>query len=110
MGRHLFAQARDTMGTAMVLSGLALIANDDGRPERAAGLLGASARIRDEVGGGIPPELIGRWGDPENDAKVALGEEVYGRARAAGYAMDAETAVAYAHEDGANDRTQEGTA
>ena len=106
----MFAQARDSMGTAMVLSGLALIANDDGRPERAAQLLGASARIRDEVGGGIPPELIGRWGDPESDAKVALGEDAYGRARAAGYAMDTETAVAYAQEDGANDRTQEGTA
>ena len=104
----MFAQARDTMSTAMVLAGLALVANDDGRPERAARLVGASARIRDEVGGGIPPELIGRWGDPENDARVALGEDAYGRARAAGYAMDTETAVAYAHEDGATDRTQDG--
>jgi non-specific serine/threonine protein kinase len=105
----MFAQAEDTMSIAMVLMGFALVANDDGLPERAARLIGASARIRDELGGGIPPELIGRWGDPESDAKVALGADAYGRARAAGYAMDTETAVAYAAEDGANDRTQVGT-
>ena len=95
----MFAQASDTMSVAMVLAGSALIANDDGLPERAARLVGASARIRDELGGGIPPELIGRWGDPASDAKNALGEEAYERARAEGYAMDTESAVAYAHED-----------
>ena len=95
----MFAQASDTMSIAMVLTGLALLANDDGFPERAARLVGASARIRDELGGGIPPELIGRWGDPENDARTALGEDAYDRARAEGYAMDTERAVAYAHED-----------
>jgi predicted ATPase/class 3 adenylate cyclase len=92
----MFAQASDTMSVAMVLAGSALIANDDGLPERAARLVGASARIRDELGGGIPPELIGRWGDPASDAKKALGQEAYDRARAEGYAMDTETAVAYA--------------
>jgi predicted ATPase/class 3 adenylate cyclase len=95
----MFAQASDTMSVAMVLAGSALIANDDGLPERAARLVGASARIRDELGGGIPPELIGRWGDPASDAKKALGEEAYERARAEGYAMDTESAVAYAQQD-----------
>jgi predicted ATPase/class 3 adenylate cyclase len=95
----MFVQASDTMSVAMVLTGFALIANDDGLPERAARLLGASARIRDELGGGIPPELIGRWGDPASDAMNALGEEAYERARAEGYAMDTETAVAYAREN-----------
>jgi hypothetical protein len=68
----------------------------DGLPERAARLTGALARIRDGLGGGVPPELIGRWGDPEDDAKRALGADAYDRARAEGYAMDAEAAVAYA--------------
>ena len=92
----MFVQASDTMSLAMVLTALALVANDDGLPERAARLVGASARIRDEHGGGIPPELIGRWGDPEKDARSALGEDAYDRARAEGYAMDTEAAVAYA--------------
>jgi tetratricopeptide (TPR) repeat protein len=93
---EMFAQARDAVSISMVLTGLALVANDDGLPERAARLVGASARVRDEVGGGIPPELIGRWGDPANDATTALGQDAYGRARAEGYAMDIEAAVAYA--------------
>jgi predicted ATPase/class 3 adenylate cyclase len=104
-----FAQARETMGISGVLTGFAAVANDDGLPERAARLIGASARIRDELGGGIPPELIGSLvGDPASDAKVALGDAAYGRARAEGYAMDTETAVAYARDDGANDKTQKG--
>lgn len=39
----------------MVLTGFAIVANDDGFPERAARLLGASARIRDELGGVFLP-------------------------------------------------------
>ena len=96
---EMFTQARDTMSISAVLTGLALVAIDDGLPERAARLVGSSARIRDELGGGIPPELIGRWGDPANDAKRALGDDAYDRARAEGYAMDTETAVAYANEE-----------
>jgi predicted ATPase/class 3 adenylate cyclase len=96
----IFAQARDTMSISMVLTGFALLANDDGLPERAARLVGASARIRDERGGGVPPELFGRWGDPASDAKNALGEDAYERARAEGYAMDTEAATAFAQEDG----------
>ena len=100
-----FAQARETMGISGVLTAFALVANDDGLPERAARLIGASARIRDELGGGIPPELIGTlMGDPVNDAAVALGVDAYGEARAAGYAMDIETAVAYARGEGGNDK------
>jgi predicted ATPase/class 3 adenylate cyclase len=97
----MFAEARETLMISMVLRGLAHVANDDGLHVRAARLTGASARIRDEIGGGIPPELTGRWGDPEEDARRALGEIAYNRARAEGYAMDTDAAVAYAHDDGA---------
>ena len=93
---ELFAQTSDALSISMAFTGFALVATDDGLHERAARLVGASARIRDDVGGGIPPELIGRWGDPENDAKTALGTDAYEVARAAGYAMGLETAVAYA--------------
>jgi predicted ATPase/class 3 adenylate cyclase len=98
---EMFAQARDTLSISMTLTSLALIANDEERHERAARLVGAAARIRDELGGGVPPEFAGRWGDPDKDARRALGEEAYRRARAEGYAMTDEEAVAYALEDGA---------
>jgi predicted ATPase len=96
----MFAQSRDTLSVSMVLTGLALVANDDGLPERAAHLIGASARIRDDLGGGIGAEVMGFWGDPEDDAQRALGELAYHTARAEGYDMDTETAVAYALRNG----------
>jgi predicted ATPase/class 3 adenylate cyclase len=92
-------RAKDAMAISMSLTGLALMANDERHHERAARLLGAAARLHDELGGGIPPELSGRWGDPEQDAHQALGEDAYEKARAEGYAMDTDTAVSYALED-----------
>ena len=93
---EMLSQAKDTISMSGALTGMALVALDDGLPERAARLVGAAARIRDDVGGGIPPELFGRWGDPASDAKQALGEAAYERARAEGYTMDVDSAVAFA--------------
>jgi hypothetical protein len=42
------------------------------------------------------PNSRARWGAPEEDAQRSLGEDTYRRARAEGYAMDSEEAVAYA--------------
>lgn len=101
-GKHLvealrmFGEARDELSMSMAFTGLALVAIDRGLNERAARLVGIAARIHHEVGGG--PPLIGRWGDPERDARMALGEEAYSAARAEGYAMDTEAAEAYAIE------------
>ncbi len=96
---EMFARARDTISISMALTSIALVAGDEGHHERAARLVGASARIRDELGGGIPPELAGRWGDPEKNTRQALGEDAYRRARAEGYAMSTEEAVSYAFSD-----------
>jgi predicted ATPase/class 3 adenylate cyclase len=92
----MLIQAKDTISMSGALTGFALVALDDGLPERAARLVGASARIRDDVGGGIPPELFDRWGDPASDARHALGDAAYERSRAEGYAMNVESAVAFA--------------
>jgi predicted ATPase/class 3 adenylate cyclase len=96
---EIYVQDRDELSISMSLTSLALIANDQGHHERAARLVGAAARMRDELGGGVPPEFVGRWGDPDEDARRALGENAYRRARAEGYAMHSEEAVAYAVED-----------
>ncbi|HUG48276.1 MAG TPA: adenylate/guanylate cyclase domain-containing protein [Candidatus Limnocylindria bacterium] len=93
-----FAEAGDALMISTVINGLALAANDEGLHGRAARLLGAAARMRNEVGGAGP--LIGRWGDPENDARTALGQDAYDTARAEGYTMETETAVAYAKGSG----------
>ncbi|MGH2657486.1 MAG: adenylate/guanylate cyclase domain-containing protein [Actinomycetota bacterium] len=96
---EIHAQDRDQLSISMSLTSFALIANDQGHHERAARLVGAAARMRDELGGGVPPEFVSRWGDPDEDARRALGEDAYRRTRAEGYAMDSEEAVAYAVED-----------
>ncbi|HEX6434409.1 MAG TPA: NB-ARC domain-containing protein, partial [Gemmatimonadales bacterium] len=94
----VFAKARDALSMSMVFNGLALVANEEGSPERAARLIGASARMRSDVGGNAP--LIGRWGDPEADARRVLGADAYDSARGQGYAMDMDAMVAYANQDG----------
>ena len=98
-GLGMLSQAKDTISMSGALNALALVAIDDGLPERAARLVGAAARIRDDVGGGIPPELFDRWGDPAADARRALGDDAYEAARAAGYAMDLDSAVALRQAD-----------
>jgi predicted ATPase/class 3 adenylate cyclase len=97
---EMSGQAKDTLSISMALTSFAILANDERHHARAARLVGAAARIRHEVGGGIPPELGGRWGDPDEDTRRALGDEAYRQARAEGYAMDNEMAVAYALEGG----------
>lgn len=77
---------------------LAFAANFDGRHERTTHLLGASARMREFVGGSTPPIGMGFFGDPEADARAALGDEEYERRWAEGYAMTTDEAVAYALE------------
>ena len=76
---------------------LSFVASRDGDHEQAATLLGAWTRIKDE-GGGVPPTflLAHFFGDPEGDARRALGDEGYERARAEGYSMTPDQARAYA--------------
>jgi predicted ATPase len=78
---------------------LALVENHDGRHWRAAVLLGASARLKEEMGGGPPSFLLPFFGDAEAGAKQALGDQGYERARAEGYAMSLKEAVAFALEE-----------
>jgi hypothetical protein len=97
--REALELARDAGNMVVVgtmIMGLAFVASSAERHERAARLVGAAARIRQDAGGGPLPELLRRLGDPEGDARRALGEEAFERARAEGQAMAMEQAVSYA--------------
>jgi non-specific serine/threonine protein kinase len=96
---EIFVGASDMLSVSMASWTLALIANDEGHHERAARLVGAGTRIREQLGGGVPPELGGRWGDPEADARKALGDEAYERAWTEGYALTTEEAISYLLEE-----------
>ena len=74
----------------------ALVAAREGSFERAARLIGAAARLREGFETRSPIELVGRLGDPESEAKRALGETGFGDERAEGYAMPSEAAIAFA--------------
>ncbi len=76
---------------------LAILAVREGRHRRAARLLGADARGRDDLGGGPPAFYMPD--DPEPDARRALGSQEYEQARAEGYAMSPDDAIAFALEE-----------
>jgi tetratricopeptide (TPR) repeat protein len=83
----------------MALFSLAVLARTEGDHVTMARLLGAWSRIKDE-GGGAPPvfavaQIIG---DPESQAREAMGDEAYERAHAEGYAMTTTQARTFAAE------------
>jgi tetratricopeptide (TPR) repeat protein len=82
--------------TVACLEGLALVAAMQGRPERAARLLGASSALRDEMGTPLPPIARADHDHASNAAHETLGEEAFEAAWAAGRAMSFEEGIAYA--------------
>jgi predicted ATPase/class 3 adenylate cyclase len=99
----MITEAGSVVTNWVILRGLAEIASRRAQHRRAARLIGAVARIRDEVWGGGSPQQIPQmpaWGDAEAEARRALGEDAFEHARAEGYAMSRLEAVAYAGGDG----------
>jgi len=82
-----------------VLLPLAMLASIDGKHDRAARLLGAWARIGQEFGVQFPDIAIDRFGDPELEARVALGEQEFERAHAEAFGSSLEEIVALMTED-----------
>jgi len=101
---HIVADAAELPSPAMpatvalAIGGASLLASHNGDHERAARLLGASSRFTDEGAGDPPPSLVEHFGDPEAAARAALGDEVFARAHAEGYAMTTDQVIAYAME------------
>lgn len=93
----LLAESGSRMFMSAMLLPLAFVGNLDKQHRRAARLIGASDRQREELGGG-PPMLVvfPFFGDLEADVRRALGDEEYERAWAEGYAMSVDHVVAFA--------------
>jgi predicted ATPase/class 3 adenylate cyclase len=91
----ILAEPKSPMMLGMALTSLAVLQKHDGDDVAAARLFGAWSRIKDEGGGAPPPFALSFFGDPEAQARAALGDEAFDRAHAEGYAMSMEQARAY---------------
>jgi predicted ATPase/DNA-binding SARP family transcriptional activator len=76
-----------TASTATWLEGLSAIAVADGRPERAARLLGAADALRQAAGAPLPAHEAADRNDAVAGASAALGEDAFRAAFAAGRAL-----------------------
>jgi predicted ATPase len=94
-----FKELGDIASLTEPLQGLAAVAILMGDTQRGVRLLGANAAIREQLGGGPPPEWL-RLGDPLAEARAALDEATYQGAWEAGQRMTADQVVAEALEVG----------
>src|SRR5207247_3895084 len=92
----LFRAGNNPTGIGIALTDLAFLAVWEGRYEDAIRLAGASASLKERVGG--PPGAIGGLleGDPVAEARAHLPEDVADRAWDEGRSMDVDQAVALA--------------
>ena len=72
----------------------AISAREAGRHDAVAAMLGASSRLRDDHGLSFPEISNALLGDPAESARVALGDEKFDAAFAAGRALDTAEIVA----------------
>ncbi|MBD0354764.1 MAG: tetratricopeptide repeat protein [Rubrobacteraceae bacterium] len=79
--------------TVACLEGLGRVATMQGRPERAARLLGTSAALREEMGTPLSPIIRADHDHASNAAREALGDEAFSAAWAVGYAMPLEESI-----------------
>lgn len=95
---HRLRSVNDALGTAWCLDTMAWIAYDDGRPERAAVLLGAVTRLARTMGArpSFFPKLAAHHEQYEQHTRAALGEQAYRAAFARGEGLPLDEAVAYA--------------
>jgi predicted ATPase len=94
----ILAEADSPLMLGSALTSLAVLAKHEGDDVAVARLFGALSRIEDEGGGAPPPLAHVAFGDPEGQARAALGDEAFDRAHAEGYAMTMAQARAYAVE------------
>jgi predicted ATPase/class 3 adenylate cyclase len=100
---ELFREVDNPTGITLALLGLSFVASWEGRFEEAIRLAGASARLLEQYGGGMPssslPFPFAFTGDPEAEPRAHLSDDVARRAREEGWTMTVDQAVALAREE-----------
>jgi len=96
---ELARRYRFTFDVVICLVGMARVAAVQGRPGRAARLLGASAALREEIGAPLSPIARVDHDHASNAAREALGQDEFEAAWAEGHAMSLEEATADALDD-----------
>jgi tetratricopeptide (TPR) repeat protein len=89
-------QRRDARSIPWKVNGLAAVAAAAGEDERAARLIGIADATMDQSGGAWPPDELVQYNETAELLTARLGGERFNRCRAAGRAMDAEAALAFA--------------
>jgi predicted ATPase/class 3 adenylate cyclase len=100
---EILVQGNSPMMLAMALTSMAFLKNAQGDHQRTARFLGAWSRIKDEGGASPPPFALRHFGDPEGDARRALGDEAFKRIHSEGYAMTMDEARSYVTEESTPD-------
>ncbi|HEV2903036.1 MAG TPA: BTAD domain-containing putative transcriptional regulator [Gaiellaceae bacterium] len=96
---ELYRRYGTTGGIAEGVHVLALAAEADGRPDRAAQLLGAAEALRDSAGTPLAAASAGGLEDAVQRASAVLGEAAFAAAHAEGRALSVDEAVALAVAD-----------
>jgi tetratricopeptide (TPR) repeat protein len=92
----MVTEAGNDVIAAVMLVFLAWVASRKASYQRAARLIGAVERTREEIKGGPTREASPEWVDAEHEARRALGDEAFERARAQGFTLTLEEAISYA--------------
>ena len=85
---ELTAESGNPIMVAGVSLAHALLAIRIGAPDRAALMVGASQRLQRDYEVNFPPDAFALFGDPGAEAREALGDAAFERARKAGFDLD----------------------
>ncbi|GAC1650071.1 MAG: hypothetical protein NVS9B15_09490 [Acidobacteriaceae bacterium] len=90
---------RDTMRVAEVLEGIAAVRAKEGRPAKAARLLGAATALRESIGGAPPAFLRPLWQSVVEQASRNMHQSDWDAALHQGHEMSMDEAVSFALKD-----------
>ena len=96
---RIVSEWRSPLQLATVVIPHAYLANHDGRHERAARLIGAFDRIQEDLDARFPSAPMDHFGDPSVEARAALGDDAFQRARDEGFAMTVDQVTALVKEE-----------
>jgi len=88
-----------TFEAVACLEGMARVAAMQGRPDRAARLLGVSAALREEMGTPLSPIVQGDHDFTTNSTREAIGERAFEATWTAGHATPLDESIADALDD-----------